>query len=96
MRRQRGPVGGRRRRSAGAGHRRWLDQCGGPNLALMVCLRDAGEGARRGGGGRGTGTAVTGGGGTGAADVEAMATLVQRRDVGQDREWRKEKWSQDI
>jgi hypothetical protein len=51
----------------------------------MVCLSGVGGGARRG--------RAQGGGGTGATDVEAATTLVQRRDGGQDREWRREKGS---
>jgi hypothetical protein len=85
MRRQRGPVGGRRRRSRSAGHRRQQGAWGG----------GADRAARRGGGGGSISAAMRrgggGGGGTGVADVEAVATLAQRRDGSQDRECRREK-----
>jgi hypothetical protein len=50
--------GGTPEEVGGAGRRRWQERCGSPNLALMVCLRGAGEGAWHGKGGGGTGAAV--------------------------------------
>jgi hypothetical protein len=87
--------GGTPEEAGGAGRRWWQGgpgtRCAGPNLAL-VWLGDTGGGVRHGGGGRGTGAGIRRGGGGGGhtseADVEATATLVQRRDGGRDREWR--------